>query len=211
MITKNYEALIFCIVLIIIGITILFDARKNKICLKDHISKRINIVLIFTASVLCLVIEFIFILFVPLLNESLQIVGSNPYESIIVGIITTCIATPIFEEIIFRFGLYEKYKSKINIWLLMTILSIIFGIIHLYGIVGTIAIAITGFIYHIIYYKTNNLVNSILTHAVYNGASLYFGTILIEPNLTLFLILTVLGIFSFFITFLQIKKENGKF
>ena len=50
----------------------------------------------------------------------------------------SCIFAPIFEEIIFRFGLYKKLKKKLNFFISILVTSIVFALIHFYNIDGFI-------------------------------------------------------------------------
>ena len=86
-----------------------------------------------------------------------------------VQFIATCLFAPICEEIIFRFGIYEYINKKgmpkiFN----MTITSILFAIIHFYGINATIILIIISYIWSYAYFKTNSLLYPILLHFIHN-------------------------------------------
>lgn len=88
---------------------------------------------------------------------------------LIVQFIATCIFAPICEEIIFRFGIYEYINKKVISSIFSIIItSITFAIIHFYGINATIILVIISYIWNYTYYKTNNLLYSILLHFIHN-------------------------------------------
>lgn len=91
----------------------------------------------------------------------------NVFE-IVVEFITTCIFAPIFEEIIFRFGIYKKINKKLNIILSMIITSVIFAIIHFYNIDGSIILIGISLVWNYSFYKTDNLFYPILLHFFHN-------------------------------------------
>ena len=88
----------------------------------------------------------------PFTTTNIQI-SSNVFE-IAVEFITMCIFAPIFEEIIFRFGIYKKINKKINIILTMIITSVIFAIIHFYNIDGSIILIGISLVWNYSFYKT---------------------------------------------------------
>lgn len=95
----------------LIGFAVISDLKKkDKIEIKEYLNvKKINITLLlkylFLSFIVRILLEQIFI-FLNTPATDIQI-PVNILE-IIVGFITTCIFAPIFEEIIFRFGLYKK-------------------------------------------------------------------------------------------------------
>ena len=102
----------------------------------------------------------------PFTTTNIQI-PSNVFE-ITVEFITTCIFAPIFEEIIFRFGIYKKINKKLNIILTMIITSVIFAIIHFYNIDGSIILIGISLVWNYSFYKTDNLIYPILLHFFHN-------------------------------------------
>lgn len=91
------------------------------------------------------------------------------FWAIVLEIIATCLFAPIFEEIIFRFGLYEylnkKIKSKVIVMLLT---SIIFSAIHFYEIDGFVILLVISLIWNYSYFKTDNLIYPIILHFIHN-------------------------------------------
>ena len=102
----------------------------------------------------------------PFTTTNIQI-PSNVFE-IAVEFITTCIFAPIFEEIIFRFGIYKKVNKKLNLVLSILITSVIFAIIHLYNFDGIIILIGISSVWNYSFYKTDNLIYAILLHFFHN-------------------------------------------
>lgn len=78
------------------------------------------------------------------------------------------VLAPVFEEFIFRgmvFGSLRRYVG----WLPAALLStIIFSVVHGYGVVGFFAVAWSGFLWAWAYEKTGSLIPGILAHAMNN-------------------------------------------
>lgn len=87
---------------------------------------------------------------------------------IVVQFITTCIFAPVFEEIIFRFGIYKKINKKLNIVVSIIITSMIFSIMHFYNIDGCVILIVVSLVWNYSFYKTDNLVYPILLHFFHN-------------------------------------------
>lgn len=123
---------------------------------------------------------------------------------LLVQFIATCIFASICEEIIFRFGIYEYINKKgISSIFSMIITSIIFAIIHFYGINATIILVIISYIWNYTYYKTNNLLYPLLLHFIHN---LYAITSNFITNNNFYITLSVLSIVIFII--LSIKRQK---
>ncbi|MGM9879041.1 MAG: lysostaphin resistance A-like protein [Bacilli bacterium] len=107
------------------------------------------------------------IYFLPI-DETISNIPTN-FWSIVLEIVTMCLFAPIFEEIIFRFGLYEylnkKFKSNIIIMLLT---SIIFSLIHFYGIDVFVILLVISLIWNYSYFKMDNLIYPIIMHFIHN-------------------------------------------
>lgn len=83
--------------------------------------------------------------------------------------ITTIITAPICEELIFRASFKEAFKKK-EVFLITT--SLLFGLSHTIftlDFINTIPYAALGFFLGMIYYETDNILCSILTHAMHNS------------------------------------------
>lgn len=143
----------------------------------------------------------------------------NPtiWKVLIEGIIYY-IGVSIVEELYVRgllLNLIEKlcYKKKNNTMIAIILSSVIFGLGHIFGVLGQpILIIITkvvwtiamGMYFGAIYKKTNNLWLPIILHFIINVCALpyCFTTIATYPNISLYIILPtylLLGIYSLFI------------
>ena len=120
---------------------------------------------LFLSFIIRIILEQI-VIYIHFTTTNIQI-SSNIFE-IIVEFITTCIFAPIFEEMIFRFGIYKKINRKLDSVLSMLITSVIFSIIHLYNIGGRIILIGISLIWNYSFYKTNNLIYPIFLHFFHN-------------------------------------------
>lgn len=144
--------------------------NKDNIKIEKYLDiKKINIRLLLKYLFLSLIIRILLEQLIMYINVPTTIiqVPVNAFE-IIVEFIATCIFAPIFEEIIFRFGLYKKINKKLNAFISMLITSIIFTIIHFYNIDGCIILIGISLIWNYLFYKTNNLIYPILLHFFHN-------------------------------------------
>lgn len=163
---------IFAVMIVLISISVI-ETMKKKYSLKlsDKLNLR-NIDLNFLVRMISLsfVLRILIeqtIYFLPI-EETTSNITINVL-TILVEAITTCLFAPIFEEIIFRFGVYEylNKKMKSNI-MVMLLTSILFSVIHFYGIDGFIIILIISLMWNYSYFKTNNLVYPIIMHLAHN-------------------------------------------
>ena len=137
------------------------------------------------------------------INKTIVIGPSNILE-IIMEFIATCIFAPICEEIIFRFGLYEKLNKKFNIGISILITSIIFSIIHFYKLDGIIILLTISTIWNYTYYKTNNLLYPIILHFLHNLYALISNFVIDN------VFYIILGILSFVIyIILSFKRQKN--
>lgn len=173
-ILNNFYVLRILFIILIVGISIsVCNANKNKygIDIKVKLSLK-NINYSFLIRILCLsfVLRILIeqtIYYLPI-EETISNFEINIF-TILIEIITTCLFAPIFEEIIFRFGLYGYLKKKIKSnWINMILTSILFSFIHFYGIDGFIIIFVISLLWNYIYFKTNNLLYSIVLHFLHN-------------------------------------------
>lgn len=142
------------------------------------------------------------IYFLPI-DETVSNIPIN-FWTIVLEIITTCLFAPIFEEIIFRFGLYEKLNKKFNIGVSILITSIIFSTIHFYKLDGIIILLTISTIWNYAYYKTNNLLYPIIFHFLHNLYALISNFVIDN------VFYIILGILSFVIyIILSFKRQKN--
>lgn len=162
---------IYIVLIVLFAFSFINDLKKkDKINIKEYLNiKNLNICILFKYLFLSFVIRIILeqmVIYMPFATTNIQI-PSNIFE-IIVEFITTCIFAPIFEEIIFRFGIYKKVNKKLNLVLSILITSVIFAIIHLYNIDGSIILIGISLVWNFSFYKTDNLIYPILLHFFHN-------------------------------------------
>jgi len=194
--------------LVVIGIGIIDNLKtKDKINIKDRISFK-NINISFLIKMLCLsfflriLIEQISLLINT--NQLSTFVTPNWLE-IITEFISTCVFASIFEEIIIRFGLYEKLSKKMNFVFAIIISSIIFAFLHLYNYYGFIILFIISIVWNYSYYKTNNLIYPIILHFIHNIYTLLSNYIL---NNNFYIILGIISFILYLVLFLLSKREK---
>lgn len=96
------------------------------------------------------------------------------------AMVTTIIAAPIFEEILFRGIIQDSLTRKYGAWRGIVVASCIFGIIHLIPqqVVGAMLI---GMVIGYIYYKTRSLLSAMVLHGI-NNALAVFSMMFIEDS-----------------------------
>lgn len=114
------------------------------------------------------------------------------------SLISSGIIGPIYEEILFRYLLYNRLKSKYSIRKSILITTIIFALIHISSI-KIIYAFILGLILNITYEKYHNIIAPILIHIVANTMVIF----LYEYN-TYILLLSIINLI------ISIKLNNFK-
>lgn len=200
--------IIFIVLLVVISIGVIDNLKaKDKINIKDRISfKNINIKFLFRMLFLSFFLRALIEQINLLINTNqLSILGTTNWLEITMIFITNCLFVPVFEEIIIRFGLYEKLNKKMNAFLAIIITSIIFALIHWYNIYGFLFLLIVSFVWNYAYYKTNNLIYPIILHFVHNVYALISDYIL---NNNFYIILGIISFIFYILLFLINKREK---
>lgn len=166
-----FSRLFYIVIVTLIGFAIINDLRsKDNIDIKECLNiRKISVSILLKYMFLSFIIRILLeqlVTFIPISTTDIQI-PSNIFE-IIAEFIATCIFAPIFEEIIFRFGLYKKLNKKLNIFISILVASMAFALIHIYNIDGFIILLGISLIWNYSFYKTNNLIYSILLHFIHN-------------------------------------------
>ncbi len=99
---------------------------------------------------------------------------NNILEIIIWGI-SANLLTPLMEELFFRGIILQKWSLKWGVTRGIIASSFLFAIIHFRF--DIISLFITGILLSILYFKTRNLINSILLHCFYNTLITIFNII----------------------------------
>lgn len=142
------------ILIIFYLLTIIYLYKKNYIQEKTLSKKEYFPLSILGISLASLLNMIIFRLFPPISTTSLPI---------IISIISTGIIGPIYEEILFRYILYNRLKKKYSIKKSILITTIIFALIHLSPI-KIIYAFILGLTMNILYEGHKNILSPILIH-----------------------------------------------
>jgi uncharacterized protein len=107
--------------------------------------------------------------------------GSNPILSIVLEnkdnlafllfFLTAAVAAPVFEEYLFRGFLFPSLTRYMSVWPAIFLSGLIFAVAHL-SVSEIIPLAVLGSILSYVYYRTGNLLASMLIHSLWNGGSL---------------------------------------
>jgi uncharacterized protein len=107
--------------------------------------------------------------------------GSNPLLSMLlennnnwafgIFLITAAIAAPLFEEYLFRGFLFPSLTRYFTVWQSIGLSGLIFAVAHL-SVSEVLPLAALGSILAYVYYRTGNLLASMLIHGLWNGGSL---------------------------------------
>lgn len=187
---------IYIVLIVLFAFSFINDLKKkDKININKYLNiKKINICILFKYLFLSFIIRIILeqiVTYMPFTTTNIQI-PSNVFE-IAVEFITTCIFAPIFEEIIFRFGIYKKLNKKLNIILTMITTSVIFAIIHFYNIDGSIILIGISLVWNYLFYKTDNLIYPILLHFFHNIYTLSDNLLEFSNYWYILLFISILG------------------
>lgn len=166
------------IILIIFYIlTIIYLYKKNYTKEQSLSKKQYFPLILLGISLATLLNMIIFRLFPPTSTTSLPI---------IISVISTGIIGPIYEEILFRYILYNRLKKKYSIKKSILITTIIFALIHLSPI-KIIYAFLLGLTMNILYERHKNILAPILIHISANTIVIF----LYEYN-TYILLLTII-------------------
>lgn len=83
-------------------------------------------------------------------------------------LVSACIVAPLAEEILYRGVLFRSLGNRLGVFPAAVLSSIVFSMIHFYGLYGFISVAIFGFSCALLYAGTGSLVSVIALHGLYN-------------------------------------------
>lgn len=104
----------------------------------------------------------------PLLSIALE--GRDPI-AIILFFATAAIAAPFFEETFFRGFLLPSLTRYFSTWQSILISGLIFAIVHL-SLSEVLPLTVLGIVLGFVYTRTQNLMASVLLHALWNSGTL---------------------------------------
>lgn len=94
---------------------------------------------------------------------------TQPYEYIL-AFIALVVLPPIAEELLFRGYLFGRLREKLGFWVTTTVVSIIFGFVHLQWNVG-IDVAVLSVFLCYLRERTGSVWASMVLHAIKNGVA----------------------------------------
>ncbi|MBW4421496.1 MAG: CPBP family intramembrane metalloprotease [Myxacorys californica WJT36-NPBG1] len=104
----------------------------------------------------------------PILSVALE--GRDPF-AFLIFLITAAIAAPLFEETFFRGFLLSSLTKYFSTWQSILLSSLIFAVVHL-SLSEVLPLMTLGIILGFVYTRTQNLMASILLHALWNSGTL---------------------------------------
>lgn len=146
-------------------ITIIYLYKKNHKQEQPLPTKQYFPLILLGISIATLLNMIIFLFNTPQTNNSLPI---------ILSIISTGIIGPIYEEILFRYLLYNRLKDKYSIKKSIIITTLIFAISHI-SLIKIIYAFLIGLIINIFYEKHQNILASILIHIAANTMVIFLS------------------------------------
>lgn len=204
---NNYyiSNLIYTIVVCSLSFGIIQSLNKKNVYIKNKlVVKNVNI----NAFLKYLLLSFFIIILLEQIGNYFNLIVEEEIikvgtKSIIVFFVVRCIVAPITEEIIFRFGLFEFLRKKINKKLSYIIVSVLFTIIHGYSLYNSVMLFCMSFIWTYSYYKKENLLYPIVLHFFFNLYALI--SLFNIPNM--YYIVLVIICFVLFLL-LSLKKKG---
>ena len=164
-----FGRLFYTVILVLISFSIIKSMRNRNIDIKKKLSfKNIDYKFILKLSFFYFLLNSLLDLIDYFFNISMADSMDKSIISLFVLFMTDCLIAPFTEEIIFRFGLYELLKTKINTIISIILTSIIFSVIHGYNIYATLYLFVLAVIWNYSYYKKDNLIYPIILHFLLN-------------------------------------------
>lgn len=204
---NNYYVsnIIYTIVLCSLSFGVIQSLRRKDIHIKDKLifkKMEINVALkyLFLSFFIVILLEQIGEYFNLIVEEETIEVG---IMSMMVFFIVRCIIAPITEEIIFRFGLFEFLKKKLNTKIVLIIVTFLFTLMHRYSLYNSLILLCVSFIWTYSYYKKENLLYSIILHFCFNIYALASYFIISNVYYIVF------GIICFILYLLMSLKKKG--
>lgn len=145
-------------------------------------------------------------------NAMMEIKQKNTFE-LVASLLSSCLLIPILEEILFRGIALEGMLEEAPAFFGILFSGVWFGIMHAQLVQIGYAI-LAGMILGLIYYVTDNLLISILTHVIFNflGSGLYEITII--PNEMTYILHALeyasIIVFAVVVSFLLYNKRRTK-
>ena len=201
--------IMFILIMIVVSFGVVDTMKKkHSINIKDKLNyKKIDLNFLFRIITLSFAFRVLLeqtIYFLPI-KETVSNIPLN-ILTVLVEIIATCLFAPVCEEIICRFGIYEYLNKKIKTSLIAMILtSVIFSVIHFYGIDGLIIIFFISLIWNYAYFKTNNLIYPIVLHFLNN---IYAMVGYMELSDTIYILFGIVSLIIYIMLKIKSSSKN---
>ena len=201
--------IMFILIMIVVSFGVVDTMKKkHSINIKDKLNyKKIDLNFLFRIITLSFAFRVLLeqtIYFLPI-KETVSNIPLN-ILTVLVEIIATCLFAPVCEEIICRFGIYEYLNKKIKTSLIAMILtSVIFSVIHFYGIDGLIIIFFISLIWNYAYFKTNNLIYPIILHFLNN---IYAMVGYMELSDTIYILFGIVSLIIYIMLKIKSSSKN---
>lgn len=201
--------IMFILIMIVVSFGVVDTMKKkHSINIKDKLNyKKIDLNFLFRIITLSFAFRVLLeqtIYFLPI-KETVSNIPLN-ILTVLVEIIATCLFAPVCEEIICRFGIYEYLNKKIKTSLIaMMLTSVIFSVIHFYGIDGLIIIFFISLIWNYAYFKTNNLIYPIILHFFNN---IYAMVGYMELSDTIYILFGIVSLIIYIMLKIKSSSKN---
>lgn len=120
---------------------------------------------------------FLFVNVFSLTGEVFVPAQKSWIDIVLKDVIFTIIMAPIFEELLFRMGLYSLLRRRMGKIGSILIVTLVFAAIHGYSIEGFFACLTGGLLFMLIYVRTGNIWYSIVAHMVCNLDTTIFNAL----------------------------------
>lgn len=150
--------------------------KKNYTdCIEAKEPFQIRKSLYFGAIALCVcevlfyaVTTVLFVYVFSMTDEAHVVVKKSWADLMILEVCFPVLVAPVFEELLFRMGLYSLMRQRFGKKFSALICTLVFAAIHGYSIQGFCACLTGGFLFMFIYVSTGNIWYSIVAHMVCN-------------------------------------------
>lgn len=123
-------------------------------------------------SVLFYAITTILFVYVLSMTDEIYVPAEKSVTDILLlDIFFPILMAPVFEELMFRMGIYNMMRHRFGKMFSIAICTLLFAVIHGYSIQGFCACLTAGLLFQLIYTSTGNIWYSIFAHMVCNMSS----------------------------------------
>lgn len=161
----------------ITGILCAFYVKKRNYtdCLEAREPFRIkkcayySAVAFFTCSVLFDAVTTLLFVHVFSMTDEIHVAAQKSWiDILLVDVFFPILIAPVFEELLFRMGLYNLMRQRFGKKFSILFCTILFAAIHGYSAQGFCMCLVGGFLFMILYVRTGNIWYSIAAHMVCN-------------------------------------------